>query len=153
MGYTKSYSYKAKNKQSYRSLATFAANLDDVTVTFHPKWMTIVITENAANEVGEYIDNHGLDFHISYIDVDTEDIDDTAIYDSTTDAESLRQIIFTVLKRSDAAFDSLRKELQETKRNLELYKDWHKEDNKESDRVKAQIKAIAVLINTIYPDK
>lgn len=90
-----SYQYKAINEESYNSLAAYATTIP-ATVTLHPGLLTIVISENAAKEVGEFIDENGLDFHINQIEVDEDNLRDV-IDSATTDADTLRKIIYRVL--------------------------------------------------------
>lgn len=151
-----SYQYKAINEESYNSLAAYATTIP-ATVTLHPGLLTIVISENAAKEVGEFIDENGLDFHINQIEVDEDNLRDV-IDSATTDADTLRKIIYRVLaeKRAMAeahkgVLDDITKQCDSAKNDRDMYQRWYHETSEKADRVKSQVKAIAVLIDSIFP--
>ncbi len=150
--------YKALNENSYNRLAAYAVTLP-ATVTLNPEFLVIVIPENAAKEVGEFIDNEGLDFHIEPIEVDSDNVGEL-IDDETTDASSLRKICYILLeeKRQMAlehndVLSEITKERDSVKMDRDHYRKWWSECNTERDRVKKQIGAIAVLSQSIFPDK
>lgn len=152
------YQYKALNEDSYNSLAAYATTIP-ATVTLHPGLLTIVISENAANEVGQFIDENGLDFHINQIEVNNENLRDV-IDSETTDADTLRNIISRLMDEHEAITEPLERDLakvekerDEAKHDRDMYKRWHSESLQASCRVKSQIQAIAVLVNSIFPEK
>lgn len=158
MGLITSYQYKALNEDSYNNLAAYASTIP-ATVTLHPGLLTIVISEDAAKEVGQFIDNNGLDFHINQIEVDDDNFRDV-IDSETTDADTLRKIIYRMMEEKRAmaeehksVLDDITKQYESAKENSDLYQKWYHESAKKSDRVKSQVKAIAVLVNAIFPEE
>lgn len=138
------YQYKALNEDSYNSLAAYASTIP-ATVTLHPGLLTIVISENATKEVGKFIDDNGLDFHINQIEVD----DDT-----------LRKIIYrmigekqSMIEAHESVLESITKQCDSAKKDRDMYQKWYYETTEKTDRVKSQIQAIAVLVNSIFPEK
>lgn len=157
MELTTSNQYKALNEASYNSLAAYASTIP-ATVTLHPGFLTIVISEDATKEVGEFIDDNGLDFRISQIEVDDDNLRDV-IDSETTDADTLRKIIYRMMeeKRSMAethksVLDDITKQCDSAKKNRDMYQQWYYETKQGADRVKSQVKAIAVLVNSIFPE-
>ena len=157
MELTTSNQYKALNEASYNSLAAYASTIP-ATVTLHPGFLTIVISEDATKEVGEFIDDNGLDFHISQIEVDDDNLRDV-IDSETTDANTLRKIIYQLFdeKRAMAethksVLDDITKQCDSAKENRDMYQKWYYETKQGADRVKSQVKAIAVLVNSIFPE-
>lgn len=150
------YQYKALNEDSYNSLAAYATTIP-ATVTLHPSLHTIVISENAAKEVGQFIDENGLDFHINQIEVDDDNLRDV-IDCATTDADTLRKIIYRVLEERRAmaeanksVLDDIAKQCDSAKKDRDMYQRWYHETSEKADRVKSQVNAIAVLIDSIFP--
>lgn len=150
------YQYKALNKDSYNSLAAYAITIP-ATVTLHPGLLTIVISENAAKKVGQFIDDNGLDFHINQIEVDDDNLQDV-INNESTDADTLRKIIYLVMGEKKAMaeahksiLDDITKECESAKKNRDMYQQWYYETSGKADRVKSQVKAIAVLMDSIFP--
>lgn len=157
MELTTSNQYKALNEASYNSLAAYASTIP-ATVTLHPGFLTIVISEDATKEVGEFIDDNGLDFRISQIEVDDDNL--RYVIDSeTTDANTLRKIIYQLLEEKRAmaethksVLDDITKQCDSAKENRDMYQKWYYETKQGADRVKSQVKAIAVLVNSIFPE-
>lgn len=157
MELTTSNQYKALNEASYNSLAAYASTIP-ATVTLHPRLLTIVISEDATKEVGEFIDDNGLDFHINPIEVHDENLGDV-IDNATTDANTLRKIIYQLLEEKRAmaethksVLDDITKQCDSAKENRDMYQKWYYETKQGADRVKSQVKAIAVLVNSIFPE-
>ncbi len=86
-----SYRYSANNAGSYNELAAYALGLT-VNVSLYPRDLTIVIDGEAVNVIGKYIDGQGLDFHISPIEIDADNLDEIA-NDKLTDPGTLRKAI------------------------------------------------------------
>lgn len=149
--------YKALNEASYNSLAAYASTIP-ATVTLHPGLLSIVISENASKEVGEFIDDNGLDFHINPIEVDDDNL--RAVIDSeTTDADTLRKIIYRIMEEKRAmaethksVLEDITKQRDSAKENRDMYQKWYYETKQGADRVKSQVKAIVVLVNSIFPE-
>lgn len=157
MELTTSNQYKALNEASYNSLAAYASTIP-ATVTLHPGFLTIVISEDATKEVGQFIDDNGLDFHINPIEVHDENLGDV-IDNATTDANTLRKIIYQLLEEKRAmaethksVLDDITKQCDSAKENRDMYQKWYYETKQGADRVKSQVKAIAVLVNSIFPE-
>ncbi len=157
MELTTSNQYKALNEASYNSLAAYASTIP-ATVTLHPGLLTIVISEDATKEIGQFIDDNGLDFHINPIEVHDENLGDV-IDNATTDANTLRKIIYQLLEEKRAmaethksVLDDITKQCDSAKENRDMYQKWYYETKQGADRVKSQVKAIAVLVNSIFPE-
>lgn len=157
MELTTSNQYKALNEASYNSLAAYASTIP-ATVTLHPGFLTIVISEDATKKVGEFIDDNGLDFRISQIEVDDDNLRNV-IDSETTDANTLRKIIYQLLEEKRAmaethksVLDDITKQCDSAKENRDMYQKWYYETKQGADRVKSQVKAIAVLVNSIFPE-
>lgn len=158
MELTTSYQYKAINEASYNSLAAYASTIP-ATVTLHPGLLTIVISENATKEVGKFIDDNGLDFHINQIEVDDDNLRDV-IDSETTDADTLRKIIYrmigekqSMIEAHESVLESITKQCDSAKKDRDMYQKWYYETTEKTNRVKSQIQAIAVLVNSIFPEK
>ena len=150
MELTTSNQYKALNEASYNSLAAYASTIP-ATVTLHPGFLTIVISEDATKEVGQFIDDNGLDFRISQIEVDDDNLRDV-IDSETTDANTLRKIIYWMMEEKRAmaethksVLEDITKQRDSAKENRDMYQKWYYETKQGADRVKSQVKAIAVL--------
>lgn len=153
--------YNALNKESYDSLAAYVVTIP-ATVTLHPSVHTIVIPDNAAKEVGQFIDDEGLDFHIHPTEVDDEHLCEL-IDNETTDAATLRKIIHR-MRENDVKYKNILTELQESnselkqerddcKNDYHQYQELFRDKASQYNRVKDQVKAISVLVNAIFPDK
>ena len=157
MDLTTSYQFKALNEASYNSLAAYASTIP-ASVSLHPGLLTIVVSENAAKEIGEFIDDNGLDFHINPIEVDDDNLRDV-IDSETTDADTLRKIIYRMMEEKRAmaethksVLEDITKQCDSAKENRDMYQKWYYETKQGADRVKSQVKAIAVLVNSIFPE-
>lgn len=153
-----SYCYNALNEDSYYKLAAYASTIP-ATVTLHPGPLTIVVSENAKEYVGKFIDDNGLDFHINPIELHDDNIE-KLINSDTTDADTLRKIIFrmmrekeTMIEAHQSVVDSITKQCDSAKEDREMYQKWYHESSEKNDKVKSQIQAIAVLIDSIFPLK
>lgn len=138
------YQYKAINEDSYNSLAAYAVTTH-ATVTLHPGLLTIVISSNATNEVGEFIDSEGLDFHINPIEVHDENLGEV-IDNETTDADTLRKIIYRMMGQREAMeeqhksiLEDITKQRDSAKENRDMYQKWYYETRQGADRVKSCI--------------
>lgn len=152
------YQYKALNERSYKILAAYATTIP-ATVTLHPGLLTIVVSENAAKEVGQFIDDNGLDFHINQVDIDVDNLRDV-IDSETTDADTLRTILYRVMEDKrvmaevhKSALDDITKECDSAKAARDLYQKWYMETQDYNDAIKRRVQAIAVLVNSIFPEK
>ena len=157
MELTTPYQYKAMTEESYNSLAAYASTIP-ATVTLHPGFLTIVISEDAAKEVCEFIEDNDLDIQIYQIEVDDDNLREV-IDSETTDADTLRKIIYQMMEEKRAIaethksiLDDITKQCDSAQKNHEMYKKWYYETKQGADRIKSQVKAIAVLVNTIFPE-
>lgn len=154
------YQYKANNESSYGTLAYYAAALP-ANVSLFPGSLTLNIDGSAAKEVGQFIDDNGLSFHITPIEQDGENID-SLVADDTTDASVLREIIrgmdekINMHKESSEAMQrrlqACETNLREARGNAESYREWYAESQAETDRIKRQIQAISLLFRSIFPE-
>lgn len=153
-----SYQYTAFNEGSYCSLAAYAVTLP-ATITLCPEHLTIVASDNATKELGEFIDDNCLDFHIGQIEVNDENLH--KVIDSiTTDADTLRKIIYQMTEEKKIMVEShkniiadITKQRDSIKEKRDMYQRWYAETSDKADKVKNQVKAIAVLINSIFPER
>lgn len=152
-----SYKYEALNDGSYNDLAAYAINLVG-NVSLFPAQHTIVIDGKFSNDVGKFIDKQGLDFHCNPIEVHDENLGEV-IDNGTTDANTLRKIIYQLLEEKRAmvethmsVLDDIAKQCDSAKENRDMYQKWYYETKQGADRVKSQVKAIAVLVNSIFPE-
>lgn len=151
------YRYEAKNGGSYNELAAYATQLMG-NVSLFPELSTIVIDGRFANDVGKFIDKEGLDVFISPIEVDDNNIHNI-INTATVDTDTLRKIIYQLLEEKRAmaethksVLDDITKQRDSAKQNRDLYQKLYHETSGKADRVKSQVKAIAVLVNSIFPE-
>lgn len=137
------YQYKALNKDSYNSLAAYVTTIP-ATVTLHPGLLAIVISENAAKEVGQFIDDNGLSFHINQIEVDMDKLGEV-IECETTDASTLRVIIRHLLERKremakqeGETLAKVIKERDDALTDKEMYHRWYTDTLDSYGRVKSR---------------
>ena len=148
--------YQAINEDSYKKLAAFMADTE-YKVTLFPKAMAIVMGEDAEKEAGEFIDELGLDFHISPMSVYAENYCD-AIDSPFVDADTLREIIHKMLeqkaadaKKNAEVIADLKEQCEEVKKDSEHhYKNWQREIRRNL-QLRNRIRAITVLLNDTYP--
>lgn len=157
MEQTLSIRYVAANRESYESLAKFTAALG-TTVTLFPTMNTILITEDSAKAVGEHIDTNGLDFHIETLDFSDEQLESAADF-ITVDSSTLRRVIARLTdQRADMSTEiaeiknqlaDVKDQLADSRKKEAQYSKWWSESSTSNNRLKQQIKAIAVLVNSI----
>lgn len=148
--------YQAINEDSYKKLAAFMADTE-YKVTLHPKYSAIVMGEDAEKEAGEFIDELGLDFHISPMSVYAENYCD-AIDCPFTDADTLREIIHKMheqkaadAKKNAEVISDLKEQCEEVRKDSEnRYKNWQREIRR-NVQLRNRIRAITVLLNDTYP--
>ena len=133
--------YKALDTTSYNSLAAYVVTLG-VTVTLFPDYSTIVMDKADAETVDQFINAQGMIFDIKPLAIHGEVIDN-----ETTDAETMRLIAYRLIGRTKA----MANKLKDAEDNRERYYKFWMNANKENDRVKKQIEAIALLYQSIFP--
>lgn len=156
-----SYQYAANNADSYNKLATYAIFHTSANVSLFPGKQTLVVAPTPENpdvvkELGEFIDKEALDFRISPIDGDADEI----LALETADSDSLRRAIDLIKTKNEDVENSLQTRLEACENNLsqarkdkDNYQKWWLDSQHRENRVKEQVQAIAVLMNSIYPDR
>lgn len=148
--------YQAINEDSYKKLAAFMADTE-YKVTLHPKYCAIVMGEDAEKEAGEFIDELGLDFHITPMTGHAEP--HLEIIDSPfVDADTLREIICKLqeqnaadAKKNAEVIAGLKEQCEEVRKNSEhRYENWQREIRR-NVQLRNRIRAIAVLLTDTYP--
>lgn len=152
-----SYRYEALNDGSYNDLAAYAINLMG-NVSLFPELRTIVIDGRFAKDVSKFIDTECLDVIISAIEIDDENLA-TLIHTEAIDTATLRSIIDRLIEQSNSMAEKHNSIMAEITKERDLAREagdaqyrWRKEEMMEADRIRHQVKAIATLINSIYPE-
>ncbi len=153
---TNSYRYAALSEDSYNSLAAFASTIP-AQVTLFPALHIIVVANDGVAEVGKFIDDNALDFQIGPIELDADNLMATVECEAT-DPYTLREIISYMkserasMKQAHEAVEAdFKRQRDMAKSRCDRYSRWFNEASARNDRVKAQVEAIAVLLNSIYP--
>lgn len=151
-----SYRYAALSEESYNSLAAFVSTIP-AQVTLFPALHIIVVANDGVTEVGKFIDDNALDVHIEPIELDEDNLN-KVVECEATDPYTLREIISymkaeraSMMQAHDMVVAELKQQKAEADERRERYSQWWDEATAHNDRVKAQVEAIAVLINSIYP--
>lgn len=149
------YQYKANNASSYDVLVHYAADLN-VNVQLFPAMLTINIDGSAADGIGKFIDDKGLDFHIAPIEVHDENLGEV-IDNETIDPDTLRGIIRRMIehkremaKQEGETLAKVIKERDDALTDKEMYHRWYTDTLDSYGRVKNQVKAIANLMNEVF---
>ena len=153
------FKYKATSDETYHSLAAYAVTLS-VPVSLFPQHKTITAPEQAADELGDFIDKECLDIIICSSQIDVDDINEL-LADPTSDTSILRDIAESFqaeLKASAELYKNnlekgvnLEKDLEKTIKDKDAYYKYWMETEKKYDRIHSQIEAISVLMNSIFP--
>lgn len=153
---TNSYRYAALSEDSYNSLAAFASTIP-AQVTLFPALHIIVVANDGVAEVGKFIDDNALDFQIGPIEIDADNLMATLECEAT-DPYTLREIISymkseraSMMQAHEAVVADLKHQRAVAESRRTRYSRWFNEASARNDRVKAQVDAIAVLLNSIYP--
>lgn len=160
---TTSYQYKANNEASYNSLAAYAVTVP-ATVTYFPVIKTIVVSGDDNKEIGRFIDAEGLDFEISPISVEEEEVE-KLLEDAAMDAPSLRKVIDLLLAEKQAT--AARHESEVTGLNVEIeglkadnetltksrdtFKTWYYEKLDEVVDLKKRIETVSSMMDLLFP--
>lgn len=157
MEQTLSIRYVAANRESYESLAKFAVSLG-TTVTLFPTLNTILITESSEKAVNEYINTNMLDFIAETLDFSDEQLESVADF-ITVDSGTLRRVIARLTdQRADMSTEiaeiknqlaDVKNQLADSRKSEAQYSKWWSEASVSNNRTKQQIKAIAILVNSI----
>lgn len=156
MAHATPYCYKALSAEDYNTLAAYivTSNLD---ASFFPKRFTIVVTpkedeEVAFKEVGKFIDNEGLSFHINPIILD--DINENnLINDEVTPSYMITEILVRKLTEHLDEEKSLKAQLTACEDNLSkaiidkgLYEKWWKDEASKRVRIEDMLKALRLIL-------
>lgn len=151
------FKFTASDDTSYNSIAACAVTID-ATVTLHPDLLTVVVSSEGVGEMGQFIEDSALDIKVSQIEVNDDNLTDV-IESRTTDAGTLRKIIYQLLEEKRAmaethksVLDDITKQCDSSKENRDMYQKWYYETKQGADRVKSQVRAIAMLVNSIFPE-
>ena len=152
------FKFTASDDTSYNSIAACAVTID-ATVTLHPDLLTVVVSSEGVGEMGQWIeDNNIADVKVSQIEVNDDNLNEV-IESKTTDAGTLRKIIYRMMEEKRAmaethksVLDDITKQRDSAKENRDMYRKWYYETKQGADRVKSQVRAIAVLVNSIFPE-
>lgn len=151
------FKFTASDDTSYNSIAACAVTID-ATVTLHPDLLTVVVSSEGVGEMGQFIEDSALDIKVSQIEVNDDNLTDV-IESRTTDAGTLRKIIYRMMEEKRAmaethksVLDDITKQCDSSKENRDMYREWYYETKQGADRVKSQVRAIAVLVNSIFPE-
>ena len=148
----KAYKYNALSPGAYSQLAAFVITLD-ATATLHPDYATIIVEASAHKQISDFIANEELAVQCSEI---PDGVHRTIEADNELiDVDSLRCAVNFLKGYIDgckAELAETTKKLSETEKERDRNWQWYIESDAERGRVKEQIKAIAVLTNSIYKD-
>ena len=151
-----SYRYEAKNDGSYNELAAYATLLRG-NVSLFPEINTIVVDGRFANDVGKFIDKEGLDFYISPIEIEDDELFNL-LNTGAIDTETLREVTRRIIELSQQATekkDNIIAEITAADENLRKDRDFYRElylkYANRNDRIKKQVQALAVLVDSIFP--
>lgn len=151
-----SYRYEALNEESYDEMLGYVL-AEDFEVALYPESQTIVIANFDEAEVGKFIDDNALDFRIKALDVYDNDLD-SLIDSETVDANTLRKVaerlrhrIKVMAEANEKSHNALKEELFRTRNEHERLSGFLNEANCKSCRVRKQVEAIAVMLDSIFP--
>lgn len=161
---TTSYQYKANSEESYNSLAAYAVTVP-ATVTYFPVIKTIVVSGDDNKEIGRFIDAEGLDFEISPISVEEEEVE-KLLEDAAMDAPSLRKVIELLLaeKQATAArhenevadlkleIEGLKADNETIKKDRDSFKKWGYDKLDEVCDLEKRVKTVLSMMQLLFPD-
>lgn len=146
--------YTALDQNSYEQLAGFAVGLAS-DVQLYPTHNVINIEMSSADEVGLFIDKNGLNFQIYPIEVDEDNLRKIT-QSGIADPISLHRVIDILTakieettRKNEETIAELKKSSEEAKKDLLNYQKWYGESINQRDRIRKQVEAIAVLMNSI----
>lgn len=150
--------FKASDEKSYTQLADFAAGLaanDAATIQFYPLHFVINIEKSCADVAVQFIAEKSLNIGVCPIDVYEDNIDEIAS-DDTSDSYSLHLVIDflyakinEIERKNEESIAELKKSREDVKKDLLNYQKWYGESINQRDRIRKQVEAIAVLMNSI----
>lgn len=153
-----SYRYESKNDGSYNELAAYAVGLMG-NVSLFPELGVIVIDGRFADGVGAFIDNNGLDFHISPIEIEDDNLINL-VNTEAIDTETLRRVTCRIIELSHSAAEKKDKIISEmaasneaVKSDLNHYRELYLKYADTNCRIYEQIRAIGTLVDSIFPKK
>ena len=147
------YKYRATSDEAYHSLAAYAVTLS-VPVSLFPHHKTIAAPEQAADELGDFIDKECLDIIISSSRIDVDDIN-KLLADPTSDTSILRDIAESFQAEMKASAElykvNLEKAIEKATGDKDVYYNYWMNAEKKYDRIHKQMEAISALMNSIFP--
>ena len=109
------YIYEAMDAESYEALKNYVCDIESTSVLLNKAENTIKVFDNgsdAVSEVGKFIDDNALNFHISCDDITTKTQRiaelETRLAKAEKDAEMWRGINYTTQRDLEAAKDKLK---------------------------------------------
>ena len=115
-------------------------------------------TSDMRQALGNFLDNEIEHLMKADYMADIYDTADDAFNDPYADAGSLRTMLGSTLdhlteekKLHDTNLDDVRKQLDEVKKNRDFYQDNYYKEITKGGRVKEQVRAIALLMDSIFP--
>lgn len=177
MSNSQTYRYIAGNRDSYIDLAQALAT-SQANVCLFPDANTITVTETEKSgslleSIAKHIDAASLEVTVEQVKIEDCNLDREAVSE-TANPEILKHIIAQMaehFKKQEADYYSMHsekcniiREITESKQQLQsdlndaneklnYYKQRVSDLSQTNSRVKEQIKAIATLLNSIYPDR
>lgn len=159
MAHATPYCYKALSAEAYNTLAAHIVT-STLDASFFPKLFTIVVTpkedeEEAFKEVGKFIDNEGLSFHINPIVLNDAD-ENNLINNEVTPSYMIVEILVRKLtehldteKSLQTRITACEEELSKVRQDKELYNRWWQEESTKRNRLENTIKAFRTLLNVV----
>ena len=150
------YRYEAKNDGSYNELATYAALLMG-NVSLFPEHRTIIIDGRFANDVDKFITKEDLDFFISPIKIEDDNLINL-VNTEAIDAETLRRVTNRIIELSHCSAEKQNNIIAEitaadeaVRKDRDYYRELYLKYAGKNDQIKEQIRAIGTLVDSIFP--
>lgn len=162
MSYATPYCYKASGAEDYNCLAEYIVT-STLNASFFPKIFTIVVThkeedDEAFKEIGKFLNDEGLNFHISPI-ILHDDCRNELIDCEVTPSHILQTIIYEMLSESvknaevanslQTRLSACEDELTKTRIDKDRYHQWWQEASNKNTRLENSIKALSTLLNSV----
>ena len=140
--------YTLADRETYQELATFAVTLTSE-VTLYPQMLSIVVCDEDKDIVADYLNDHDI-IPAEEIELSTDYQNVDELFSETMCGESILRYVAETYKGDKEAAE---KRIEHLKTDRDLYRQFYNEVKEKSNRVEEQVKALAVLINNIYPQK
>lgn len=155
------YCYQANNSESYNTLAAYIV-ASPLNASFFPKRLTIVVTpkedeEETFKDVGKFIDDEGLSFHINPIlEGESEyDLLENEVTPSCIIQAYLYKILAENAQKEDVAkslqtrLEACESNLVSVKKDKDSYYKWWQDESAKRSRLEESIKAFRTLLNAV----